>query len=130
PLPFYFLFILAGVDRLLTDLYAAWARALGQPAARAVPAAAGPPAAARAAFAATLGASPAAPVHGGPSVTAPAQAIAAPSLLVLPLAAFVALSLNAWSVRPDHGPRYPAPDMAWHLLELHYTAIGQSLAAQ
>jgi hypothetical protein len=37
-------------------------------------------------------------------------------------------SLNAWGLRPDHGPRTPAPEMAWHKLELLYTDIGTGLA--
>ncbi|GAB4536860.1 MAG: hypothetical protein Kow0063_22830 [Anaerolineae bacterium] len=32
----------------------------------------------------------------------------------------LALTLNAWSLRPDHGPARPAPDMAWFKLELLY----------
>jgi len=31
-------------------------------------------------------------------------------------------------LRPDHGPNRPAPEMAWHALELLYTRIGQGLA--
>jgi len=38
------------------------------------------------------------------------------------------LSLNEWVLHPDHGPRTPAPDMAWHKLELLYTDIGKELA--
>jgi hypothetical protein len=45
-------------------------------------------------------------------------------------AVFVALSLRAWTLNPDHGPSRPAPVMAWHQLELIYTEIGEQLAAQ
>jgi hypothetical protein len=41
---------------------------------------------------------------------------------------FGALSLNQWTLRPDHGPARPAPQMAWHQLELLYTAVGEELA--
>jgi hypothetical protein len=30
------------------------------------------------------------------------------------------LTLNAWTLRPDHGPDRPAPEMAWFQLELLY----------
>jgi hypothetical protein len=32
----------------------------------------------------------------------------------------LALTLNAWSLQPDHGPGRPAPQMAWYKLELLY----------
>jgi hypothetical protein len=38
------------------------------------------------------------------------------SVVFLPLA----LSLRGWTVQPDHGPGRPAPEMAWHELELDY----------
>lgn len=48
------------------------------------------------------------------------------SLLVL---VALGLTLNAWSLRPDHGPDRPAPEMAWFKLELLYAqaadVIGQ-----
>ncbi|MCP4539558.1 MAG: hypothetical protein GY832_20680 [Chloroflexi bacterium] len=31
-----------------------------------------------------------------------------------------ALTLNAWTLHPDHGPNRPAPEMAWFKLELLY----------
>lgn len=34
--------------------------------------------------------------------------------------AALTLTLNAWSLRPDHGPNRPAPEMAWFKLELLY----------
>jgi hypothetical protein len=42
---------------------------------------------------------------------------------------FVALSLRAWVLVPDHGPNRPAPDMAWFKLEQIYTQVGQELAS-
>lgn len=45
-------------------------------------------------------------------------------------AALLATSLAAWTLRPDHGPQRPAPQMAWHALELIYTDIGRRLAPQ
>jgi hypothetical protein len=41
---------------------------------------------------------------------------------------WIGTSLNAWSLRPDHGPARPAPDMAWHKLELLYEQAGRDLA--
>ena len=39
------------------------------------------------------------------------------------------LSLNAWVLHPDHGPDRPAPDMAWHKIELNYRQMGETLRA-
>ncbi len=50
--------------------------------------------------------------------------------LAVPVLAALALSLNAWTLHPDHGPQQPAPQMAWHLLELYYARVGQALAGQ
>ncbi len=36
-------------------------------------------------------------------------------------------TLNAWTLTPDHGPARPAPEMAWHQIELLYERIGRSL---
>jgi len=49
---------------------------------------------------------------------------------LLPAIGCLTFSLNAWVVRPDHGPASPAPDMAWHQLELLYEDVGRDLAAQ
>lgn len=50
-----------------------------------------------------------------------------PNLYPLGLAAAVGLSLNAWTLHPDHGPDRPAPEMAWHQLELLYEQVGREL---
>jgi len=50
------------------------------------------------------------------------------SFILLPASFFFILSLNAWTLHPDHGPAYPAPDIAWHQLELYYTEVSQGLA--
>jgi hypothetical protein len=39
-------------------------------------------------------------------------------------------SLSAWEWRPDHGPARPAPQMAFHELELHYQEMVERLQAQ
>jgi 4-amino-4-deoxy-L-arabinose transferase-like glycosyltransferase len=36
-------------------------------------------------------------------------------------------SLNAWTLTPDHGNNRPAPDMAWHQIELLYQDVGTEL---
>ena len=41
--------------------------------------------------------------------------------------AFVALSLNAWTLHPDHGPDRPAPAMAWHQIEIYYRQMAETL---
>ncbi len=56
--------------------------------------------------------------------------LAATTAWAVPVVGALALSLNAWTLHPDHGPARPAPVMAWHQLELYYTEIGQQLAPQ
>ncbi|MBM4421920.1 MAG: hypothetical protein FJ030_00845 [Chloroflexi bacterium] len=43
---------------------------------------------------------------------------------------FIAMSLRAWTLTPDHGPNRPAPQMAWFQLEQLYTQIGKDLAPE
>ncbi len=40
---------------------------------------------------------------------------------------FVLLTLNAWRLHPTHGPDRPAPQMAWHEIELQYRHVGERL---
>jgi hypothetical protein len=40
---------------------------------------------------------------------------------------FILFSLNAWALEPDHGPDRPAPEMAWHKIELNYQRMGEKL---
>jgi hypothetical protein len=95
PLPFYFLLILAGVQRLVDDAAAAAGRA--------------------------------ARLAGGRAgVAPPSGGVILPAVTLI----FALLSLNAWTLRPDHGPNRPAPEMAWHLLELHYEQVGHALAGR
>ncbi len=49
-----------------------------------------------------------------------------PAYLLAALA--LALTLNAWTLQPDHGPRRPAPKMAYIQLELLYQQAAQTLA--
>ncbi len=37
------------------------------------------------------------------------------------------MSINAWTLHPDHGPDRPAPQMAWHLIELNYQQVATEL---
>jgi hypothetical protein len=39
----------------------------------------------------------------------------------------IASSLSAWTLHPDHGPDRPAPEMAWHQIELLYRDMGETL---
>jgi hypothetical protein len=38
-----------------------------------------------------------------------------------------ASSLSGWTLHPDHGPDRPAPEMAWHQIELYYEQLGRHL---
>jgi hypothetical protein len=39
----------------------------------------------------------------------------------------VGILLNTWTLHPDHEPDRPAPDMAWHQIELYYQQVGEAL---
>lgn len=45
-------------------------------------------------------------------------------------AIWLATSLNAWTLHPDHGPDRPAPEMAWFKLELLYEQAAQGIAPE
>jgi arabinofuranosyltransferase len=49
-----------------------------------------------------------------------ARDVRGPQLAYLGLVVAVALSLRGWTLRPDHGPARPAPEMAYIRLELLY----------
>jgi arabinofuranosyltransferase len=51
-------------------------------------------------------------------------------LYALPVLFFIVLSARAWVAAPDHGPRRPAPEMAWFKLEQIYARVGQDLAPE
>jgi len=40
---------------------------------------------------------------------------------------WIGMSVNAWTLHPDHGPDRPAPQMAWHLIELNYQQVATEL---
>jgi hypothetical protein len=40
---------------------------------------------------------------------------------------WIGFSLNAWTLNPDHGPDRPAPQMAWHEIELNYHRMADKL---
>ncbi|MBK8026924.1 MAG: hypothetical protein IPK19_37440 [Chloroflexi bacterium] len=42
-------------------------------------------------------------------------------------ALWLVMSINGWTLHPDHGPDRPAPRMAFHALELEYEAMGNTL---
>lgn len=51
---------------------------------------------------------------------------------LLPVVGIIALlwvftSVSGWVLHPDHGNDRPAPDMAWHQIELYYQDIGTQL---
>ena len=48
---------------------------------------------------------------------------------ILLAAAALALTLNAWTLHPDHGPDRPAPEMAWFKLELLYARAADIVLA-
>lgn len=43
---------------------------------------------------------------------------------------WIGMSLNGWTLHPDHGPDRPAPKMAWHKIELLYQEVGTELRGQ
>jgi hypothetical protein len=54
---------------------------------------------------------------------------------LLPVVGIIALawvftSVSGWVLHPDHGPDRPAPDMAWHKIELYYQDIATELRNQ
>jgi hypothetical protein len=51
-------------------------------------------------------------------------AVALALIVALPLAS----TLTEWQMRPDHGPRRPAPEMAWFELELLYRQAADVIA--
>lgn len=57
-----------------------------------------------------------------------AGAVRSPWALAAVGACWLVLSLNAWTLHPDHGPDRPAPEMAWIKLELLYEQAGRGLA--
>lgn len=57
-----------------------------------------------------------------------ASDIRKPALTILFPALAVGLTLNGWTIHPDHGPDRPAPEMAFIKLELLYERVGRDLA--
>lgn len=51
----------------------------------------------------------------------------APAALTALALLWGAASLSGWTLRPDHGADRPAPKMAWHLIELHYRQMAETL---
>jgi len=49
------------------------------------------------------------------------------SVVLVLLCAILFLELNAWTLRPDHGPQRPAPEMAWFKLEDLYRQVTEDL---
>ncbi|MCB9450439.1 MAG: hypothetical protein H6672_03320 [Anaerolineaceae bacterium] len=57
----------------------------------------------------------------------PAWQWLAPGVAVALALLWGASSLSGWVLQPDHGPDRPAPEMAWHQLELYYEQLGRRL---
>jgi hypothetical protein len=51
----------------------------------------------------------------------------APLVFVIPGIIWLTTTLNAWTLTPDHGPQRPAPEMAWHQIELYYEQMANTL---
>ncbi|MBT3241268.1 MAG: hypothetical protein HON98_11445 [Chloroflexi bacterium] len=84
PLPFFFIFVLFGLESLITDIFGVFKK------------------------------------KHFIKYFAPLLIIFLPFLLLL----------NNWTLKPDHGLRNPAPEMAWNKLELLYTKVGKELALE
>jgi hypothetical protein len=54
----------------------------------------------------------------------PGLVLALALIVLLPLAS----TLTEWQLRPDHGPKRPAPEMAWFKLELLYQQAAELIA--
>ncbi|MBE2182701.1 MAG: hypothetical protein IAE89_04675 [Anaerolineae bacterium] len=65
------------------------------------------------------------------ALLAPLQTTRAKAIIPLAAGAFGVLclitSLNAWTLHPTHGANRPAPQMAWHEIELLYRQMGEYL---
>jgi hypothetical protein len=107
PLPFYALFILAGVWTLARDAGLLVTQGFGRPVSGYTRKSAGG------------GTDP----HPG---DLPVYQLAVVALFT---AATVGTSLNAWTLHPDHGPDRPAPEMAWFKLELLYAQAADVVLA-
>lgn len=59
--------------------------------------------------------------------SAPQRARLAPVLMGGLGLLWVSASLAGWELVPDHGPQRPAPELAWHQLELHYREMADEL---
>jgi len=92
PLPFYMLFILIGLESLVTDIIQA--------------------------------------IRGKfPKLRTHRSLVTHAVLFFLVIAAPFTLSLNAWSLHPDHGLSGPAPEMAWYQLELLYRQAAETITS-
>jgi hypothetical protein len=54
----------------------------------------------------------------------------APILIGALAVLWIGMSINGWTLHPDHGPDRPAPKMAWHKIELLYQDVGTELRGQ
>ncbi|MEA3375248.1 MAG: glycosyltransferase family 39 protein, partial [Chloroflexota bacterium] len=106
PLPFYFLFILAGIWTLAQDLRVLLSSCLDRLASLDI---------------GRLG-------DWGIDCWSP-PLLLSPSVVLLFTALALASTLNAWELHPDHGPDRPAPEMAWFQLELLYTRAADVVLA-
>src|SRR5690606_17783367 len=53
--------------------------------------------------------------------------VVAGNLTAEPAAITILFTLNSWTLNPDHGPNRPAPQMAFHELELNYAKMAWML---
>lgn len=59
-----------------------------------------------------------------------ARDVGTPTVMVGAAGMAFLLTLNGWTLMPDHGPQRPSPEMAFIRLELLYEAIGKGLEGQ
>ena len=103
PLPLYFVFILTGLATVAASLQSLSPRSHRD-----------------------VSATGLSPLSGVPGIGWPIPAVAVTAAFLV----FFGSSLGAWTLHPDHGPQAPAPQMAWHKLELLYTEVALRLVSE
>jgi hypothetical protein len=117
PLPAYFLFILIGAEKIITSLAQTLVKRVENSAPIAISRLSDPPIAQL-------------PNRRFAFLPDRLSALLPFFLIAFVVLAPAVLSLQEWSLHPDHGLDRPAPDMAWYKLELLYRQAAERLLEQ